>query len=461
MRSRIVAVCAVVALLAVACGNSNSSKPAGPVTVPTEKGGGVPSVTEATGAELQKNIPLSGVPGVTNTEIRVAVITAGSNPLAGDYSKLADGIQAYFNYVNSQGGIYGRKLVIAANRDDGFGNDEQTVKQSLATDNAFATFVATVFFTGVPDLVAANQPTFIWNINTEFAGHPNIFANLGALCNGCIGQGAPFLAQYEHFTKVGVLAYDQASSKACAEGLRLSFAKYPSAQVAYLDENLALAQPDLSSQVAQMKQKGVQLIFTCLDQNETLILGKELAKQKLNAVQSLPNAYDAQFVKDNAQYLEGDFVAPQFVALEYQPQIPIVKLFVNWMAKEHKTMSEIAGYGWIDALQFVTGLKLAGPDFSQPKVINALNLDTDFDADGMIQPINWTIQHNNPVGPNGTAIAKYSGKWDCASTVRVHDGKLVPLYTVPDKQWVCMVGDPNAPTLTKTPRYENFADSTG
>ena len=181
MRSRIAAICAVLALVAAACGNSTSSKPAAD-TSPTVPGGASTTVTEATGAELQKNVPLVGVKGVTDKEIRVAVITAGSNPLAGNYKQLADGIQAYFSYINSQGGIYGRQLVIAANRDDGFGNNEQTVKQSLATDNAFATFVATVFFTGVPDLVAANQPTFIWNINTEFAGHPNIFANLGALC---------------------------------------------------------------------------------------------------------------------------------------------------------------------------------------------------------------------------------------------------------------------------------------
>jgi branched-chain amino acid transport system substrate-binding protein len=166
-------------------------------------------------------------------------------------------------------------------------------------------------------------------------------------------------------------------------------------------------------------------------------------------------------VKQNAQYLEGDFVAPQFVALEYQPQIPVVKAFVDWMARIHKPMSELAGYGWIDALQMVTGLKLAGPNFSQQKVIDGLNTQTAFDADGMIQPINWTIQHNNPVGPGGVSIAKYSGKWDCSSTVQVHNGELIPLIKVPDKQWVCMRNEPNAPTLTKVPLYENFATSAG
>ena len=276
-----------------------------------------------------------------------------------------------------------------------------------------------------------------------------------------MGQGSPFLAQYEHYKKVGVIAYDQASSKACAQGLQRSFAKYPSAQIVYTDEQLALAQPDVSSQVAQMKQKGVQLIFTCIDQNETLILGKELVKQHLDAVQSLPNAYDANFVKQNAQYLEGDFVAPQFVALEYQPQIPVVKLFVDWMARIHKPMSELAGYGWIDALADGDRAEARRAELLAAEGHRRPEPQTAFDADGMIQPIDWTIQHNDPVGPNGVSIAKYSGKWDCASTVQVHNGELVPLINVPNKQWVCMRNEPNAPTLTKVPLYENFADSAG
>ena len=44
----------------------------------------------------------------------------------------------------------------------------------------------------------------------------------------------------------------------------------------------------------------------------------------------------------------------------------------------------------------------------------------------MIVPINWTNQHNDPRGPDGTTIPKYSNPYDCASTVRVQNGKFVP-----------------------------------
>src|SRR5215475_11854000 len=108
--------------------------------------------------------------------------------------------------INSQGGIYGRKLMISANHNDGFVNNQQTVKTSLANDHAFATFIASPLFYGAPDIAkASNMPTFIWNINQEFAGKPNIFGNVGALCFTCVGQGLPFLAQSQGFKHIGVL----------------------------------------------------------------------------------------------------------------------------------------------------------------------------------------------------------------------------------------------------------------
>jgi len=459
MRSRILAAGAVVALLTVACGNAGSSKTS---EVPTTKPG-TPPITEVSGADLKKNVHLSGVQGVTDSEIKVAVITAGSNPLAGDYTTYQDGIQAYFDMINSQGGIYGRKLVISASHNDQFINNQQTVKASLANDHAFATFIASPLFYGATDIAKSNpqMPTFIWNINQEFAGKPNIFGNVGALCFTCVGQGLPFLAQSQGFKRVGVLAYGSpAASKNCAAGAKAGFTKYPSAQVVYFNDNLQLGQPDLSAEVSAMKAKGVQLITTCVDQAETLILAKELAKQHLDAVQNLPNSYDPQFAAQNAQYFEGSFVAPQFASFEYKPLLPTQQEFIDWMGKDNKRVFEIPAYGWINALQLLHGLKLAGPEFSQQKVIDSLNRDTAFDADGFIQPIDWTKQHNDPTGPNGSTNADVAGKYICASTVKIHDGKFTPIDTVPaGKQWICMVGGPNAPTLTKTPEYMRFGPS--
>lgn len=444
------------ALLAGACGNSGSSNSAS-VTVPSTAPG-TPGVTEVTGAQRTQNVPVNA-PGVTDKQIGVASITSTTNILGGLYGTYTDGINAYFDYINSQGGIYGRQLKVIANRDDKFFNNQQTVKASLAEDKAFATFVATPQFSGARDLADANQPTFIWNINPEMFGHANIFGTQGALCFACLGQGLPYFAKQQKFTKVAVLAYGvTASSKQCGQAIEASFKRYPSAQVVYTDYNLQFAQADLSADVSQMKEKGAQFVMTCIDQKEALVLAKEIAKQHLNAVQNLPNAYDPDFIAANAQYLEGSFLEPQFRPLEEQPQLKEQQLMLEWFQKNNTPVHELAIEGWIAANEFVHGMLLAGPNFSQQKLIDALNQDTSFTANGMIKPVDWTRQHNDPKGH-----LNLDSKWECSTAVVIHNGKFVPLPHPAGKPWTCMVGggQGTAPTLTVNPTYESFAPASG
>src|SRR3546814_1957366 len=60
-------------------------------------------------------VPLSGVPGVTDEEIAFAVLGTGaaSSPIGGcQLTCYVAGIEAYFDYRNSEGGVHGRQLVI-------------------------------------------------------------------------------------------------------------------------------------------------------------------------------------------------------------------------------------------------------------------------------------------------------------------------------------------------------------
>ena len=422
-------VCAV-----AACGNSGDDDD----DASGSDGGTATTVAES---DLSENVPVEA-PGVTDSEIQVAVISSKTNPLNGKYAELADGMNAYFEMINSEGGIYGRDLVITKERDDviGLQNQEQ-VQASLAEDNVFATFLATLGFAGADELDAAGMPTFIWNIRPEMAGHPNIFANSGALCFGCTGQVLPWLAEQLGVTKVGVIAYGVANeSKLCGAGSRDSFEKYPTAEVVFFDDTIGFAQADLSAQVAQMKDAGVDFVTTCMDINEVIVLGNEMKKQGLDAIQHLPNGYDAELIAANADVLEGSIVIPQFVAFEHEPQIPELQTYLEWMDTIGKEPIEVATIGWILAAQFVEGLKLAGPEFSQQKVIDGLNTLTAFSNNGLVQPIDWTKQHEDPAENPDAAADRV-----CANFTKVEGGELVPQYGEPDKPWMCF--ESNAPEL--------------
>jgi ABC-type branched-subunit amino acid transport system substrate-binding protein len=442
MRARIVIIGAAMVLAIAACGNAGSSTSSDTVA-PAPSG----PTTTVSAADLQKNVPVHA-PGVTNSEIKVASITSKTNNLTGTYAPLVDGIKAYFAMVNSTGGIYGRHLVISADRDDQFGQNRQTVQQSLSQDNAFATFIATTLFTGADLLARAKQPVFMWNINPEFAGHPTFFANEGALCFTCPGHGGPYLAKELGATKVGVLAYGIAQqSKDCAEGIKSSFQKYPTATVAYFDTSLGFAQP-LTAQVTQMKQKGVQLVLTCFDLQESFTLGKEMQKQGMQAVQELPNGYNADFVKQNGAALQGSIVSPQFVAFQNTPQIPEIQHLYEWTGKIGVPVVELTAVGWQLAAEFYEGLKGAGPNFSQAAVIDYLNTLTHWTDNGFIQPLDWTKQHQDPT--NNPAVRP---ALECGNTVKVENGTFVPVYGKPEKPWVCF--NRNDPTVNN-PQYVSF-----
>jgi branched-chain amino acid transport system substrate-binding protein len=324
------------------------------------------------------------------------------------------------------------------------------VQQSLSQDKAFATFVATTLFTGVDLLDRAKQPTFIWNINPEFAGHQTMFANVPAICFTCAAHALPYLAKTLKITKVGVLAYGIAQqSKDCAKGIQNSFTKYPTAQIAFFDDALGYAQP-LGAQVTQMKQKGVTLVLTCVDLQESFTLAKEMQKQGMHAVQELTNGYDPGFIAKNAALMEGDIVSLQFLALEVTPKIPEIQNLFKYAADIGVPVHELTAYGWILASELYSGLKDAGPNFSQAAVVGALNRQTALGDNGLIAPVDWTKAHVN-TEKDASALSPE----ECNDSVIVQNGKFVPYESTPDKPWTCFtrsdptVDNPQAVSFVK------------
>lgn len=441
---RLIAAGAALALVLGACGNSGDDDTDAAPSEGTTGGGG---------GDLDENVPIDEV-GVTDSEIRVTVVASVTNPLGGRYKEFADGVQAYFDMVNADGGIYGRELTIAKVRDDQLANNQAEIQAAIAEDDAFAVFVAALLFTGANDLATERVPTFGWNINPEWIGPDNFFPNSGALCFGCPGKILPWLAKEVGKTKIGIVGYGtSAQSKLCAEGNRRSFELYADetgAEVVFYDDTVSFGVTDLSAQVAQMKQAGVDFVTTCMDQNAVLTLAQEMDKQGLDVVQHMPQGYDASYVSENAEVLEGNYIVPQFTAFEHEPQPETMQQFLEWIDKTGAEPVELAMQGWIAARQFHEGLKLAGPQFDREKVIAALNGVTDFTADGMIVPIDWTRQHEDPAeNPDAR------GALSCANFVQVSGGEMVSVFAEDGKPWVCFDARSEA---WEEPTFYSFVD---
>ncbi len=408
-------------LLVSACGNSKGA------SVKADSNGGKSAKVDA--------------PGVTDTEIKVGGTASVTNPLGGKYSDAFVGAKAYFDMINDADGIYGRKIVMAADRDDKVANNKSQIEGLLTQDHVFAILpVASLLFTGAQTAVDGGVPTFGWTINPEWEGNAkdprsNLFGQSGSfLCFTCAGPALPWLALQIHAHKIGVLAYAVPQSSTCADGTKAGFEKYGAAadaKVVYVDQSLSYGVADLSVQVSRMKAAGVDLVTTCMDNNGVVTLAKEMKKQQLKAVQSLPNAYDHEFLKEFGDLFEGSYVRTDFVPFEASDKPAGLTKFLAAMKKLNTDPTENSLVGWLNADLFVTGLKAAGEHFDRKTVIDAINKMTDYTADGILNGVDWTKQHTQLKTP-GEA---------CQVFLKVHASKFEPVFTEPGKPFVCAVDD--------------------
>jgi branched-chain amino acid transport system substrate-binding protein len=377
--------------------------------------------------------PAVDQPGVTPTEIKVGgVVTASNDPTGANLDTAYDGVNAYFKYINSTGGVYGRKLKLDAKRDDGLANNRQEVQGLLTQDDVFAVLpVAVQLFTGAKLLADEGIPTYGWDINEEWGsenhnpGPSNFFTNIGGyICFTCaVGSPQAWLPKKLDRHRIGTLAFNVSQSTACAEGLEKSLKKFKTGKIVFMDKSLTFGTPDYSAQVAQMKDKEVDLVITCLDGNGATTLAREMKKQGLDAPQILPNAYRPELIEKNADVLNGSYLFTTFTPLEVKPEPKGMKLYKKWIKKSRGESTENALMGWINADEFVTGLKAAGPNFTRQKVVDATNKLTKYTAGGLIPPLDWTTAHTNQI--------------ECSAVLKVVDGKFKPVYGKKGKPFLC------------------------
>lgn len=395
------------------------------------------------GPELGEFQAIEGVPGVTDDQIGVGIVgTGAANPLG--YCLLdcwADGVQAYFDYRNSIGGVHGRDLVVTEKRDDDLGNNQVATLELIESPDVFAIFSAPIIYPGLADAAAAGVPLYTTvPAAAESAGFDSIFQTTGTTCISCLNPIYIQAGRLVGATKVASLAYgvSQASKDCSAAHVRTFEAWGPAVgmELVYQNDDLAFGLPNgLAPEVTAMKDAGVDFVLTCVDQGGALILGQELERQGMTDTKvNLPQGYsDDEFAQSNAAVLEGDIVGTFFHPYEATP-IPELETFLEWAGDA--PINDYTMEGWIAADQMVTGLLAAGPQFDRATVISATNEINDYTANGLIPPIDWTKAHTPPTPDDEITNAQ---DVRCSAYVTVENGAFV-LQGDPDLPFFCFEG---------------------
>jgi len=398
VKIKTLAVALVIAMAGVACSNASS-------------GGG-------SGGSGQTQ-------GVKSNEIDVGGLAAITGPLGDQYAPIFDGAQAYFDMVNEQGGVNGRKIKLVAKLDDATDatRNASQARALVEQHHVFAVIpVASPVFPGGKYLQDHNVPTFGWHINPEWSPGPSMFGQDGSYIDFTgINTFYGYLGKQIGAKKVAIFAYTVSQSRDCATAAEKAFRQY-GFQVAFNDSSLAFGTTSMVADVQRVKDAGVDFVTTCMDVTGNTLLSKTLHQAGLNNVRQFwPTGYDAQALSQFPDLYEGVYFRTGFVPFESASTSPGLTQFLDEMKKRkpNTKISEVVLAGWINADLFVTGLKAAGKDLTRQKLVDSINKIAGYTANGIESPINWTIQHT---GPNPT---------DCDAYLQVQHGKFTPIFKQP------------------------------
>jgi branched-chain amino acid transport system substrate-binding protein len=203
----------------------------------------------------------SADPGVTPTSI----LLGGTTPLTGpasSYSSVARGANAYFQYVNSKGGVNGRKITYTY-LDDGYNpaNTIQATRQLVEQNHVFAIFnslgteqnLATREYLNamkVPQLFVASGDT---SFGADAAKYPyTIGFQPSYQAEGTIL--GTYLARARPKAKIAVLAQNDSYGRDLLLGLKRGLAGGHAKVIAA--QNYEVTASDVGSQVAKLKASG-------------------------------------------------------------------------------------------------------------------------------------------------------------------------------------------------------------
>ena len=368
--------------------------------------------------------------GVTADSITVANISILTGPVPGLFAGAPKGVQAYFAYINSQGGIYGRQLKVES-QDDQFdcGINKATTDEDIGKYFTFVGSFSLFDDCGAEVLQAhPEMPDVQVPLGPTLQTLPNNFSPQPVRAGASTG---PFQYVKDHhpnaITKVGALVGNVDSAKAAWEN-----AKFVMQSLGYQIVYERLYQPtetDFTADIVQMKAKGVQLLT--LSSADVKTMGRVEAKAQQQGwkpeVTLLGAAgYDKTLftLAGSDDALEGAILyLPTALYLgEDRQDVPEVDNFLTWLDKvaPGANVDLFTAYGWTSAELFVQALKDAGPQATRAGLTAALQKIDQFDANGMLAP----------AGPASKTPPT------CYVMAQIHGGKIERLDT-PAGQYRC------------------------
>ena len=342
-------------------------------------------------------------PGVTDKQIKIGSCSALDGPARQLGLQTVLGATAYFNHVNDQGGIHGRKLSLVS-LDDGYDPDKALICFGLLKREGV---FAGGFFVGTPTAAkyvplaeADHLPVVGWFTGAQFLYDPlkHEVLNLRASYNDETREQVDNLWKAGAH-RIGVIYQDDGFGKAILDGVKLALSKHSAAPVAtgsFARNTLEVAQ-------------GVEAVRAA--KPDAVILASPYAPaaeivKKSHAEGWHPLFLAVSFIGTEAFVgaagKDADGVAITQVVPSYDnTQLPAVKLYRDCLSKYMSSTqpSFVSFEAFLNAMVIGEGLKRAGQNPTREKFIDAIEDMNGFDLGlGPSARLEFSPHHHKGLG---------------------------------------------------------------
>jgi len=331
----------------------------------------------------------SSAPGVTSTSITLGTHTPLTGPAAPGYSEIAAASQAYLNYVNAHGGVFGRKIHLII-KDDAYNptNTVNVVHQLTLQSRVFGIYeglgtpthtkvVSFLNASKIPDLfVASGCPC--WDNGTSqpytFGWQPNY-----TIEGKILGQ---YIKQHFAGQKVGVLYQDDDFGQGGLKGIE---DEVPAADIVS-KQAYQVGTTTLAPEITAIKSAGAKVlvdftvpIYTAIGQLTSFTLGYK--PQLVTSSVGIDPTTVAGLLKTVSKgkasgtgLIEGA-ITDGYLPSNTDTSNPWIQLFMKVHA-QYDPSAPFDGnveYGMASAYTLVQALQAAGKNLTRQDLVNAVN----------------------------------------------------------------------------------------
>ena len=394
-------------------------------------------------AMLLSTVPANAAdPGVTATEIKLGITSPKTGTVALSYGKLPGAMKAYFDYINANGGVNGRKITLVSRDDKYLPQQAATQTRNLVlSDKVFAIVGALGTATHTKAYVAAqlaknNVPDLF--VNTGFSGfndktrYPTTFLVLPSYAMEAkiiakLIADTPTLRPMPSF----LIAQDDEFGKDGVKGFALAGHKFADPPILYPAGSLsaALAEGALAKIDAAVPAAAKPVMVLMGTTDSTALILKAAEKLSLTSrftwiagsVGGDANTLLALGVKPAT--IDGAYAASFFPDAKDTTD-PYVAQFMKINEKYNKADSfdNVVLQGMNSAMLTVQALRAAGKNLTRAGLMKAIEDKGSTFASAGLAPLNYSA--TSRVGYNGYWFGQLNAKGELKPV-----GGKVTLYT--------------------------------